>query len=257
LDSPSEHLRSLAEVSQYVAVTKGVGPLYDELHAIFDRDYPPGPVHRFLASLPPLLRARGLPHQLIVTTSYDRTLEQAFSDADEEIDVVAYIAAGRDRGKFLHSTFEGDVRVIDEPNVYAGIALERRTVVLKIHGQVDRQPERAWESFVVSEDDYIDFLAKVEIETVVPVTLAAKLRRSHFLFLGYVLREWNLRVFLRRIWDQGRFSYRSWAVEPNALPVERDFWRQRDVDVFDVPLDEYVDVLGRHVADALQGEVRA
>ena len=54
------------------------------------------------SSLPPLLRARALPHQLIVTTLLDQTLEVAFQEAGEELDVVSYISSGRDRGKFLH-----------------------------------------------------------------------------------------------------------------------------------------------------------
>ena len=45
-DCPPEHARDLAHVAEYVALTKGVGPLYDELHALFDRDCAPGPVHR-------------------------------------------------------------------------------------------------------------------------------------------------------------------------------------------------------------------
>ena len=32
---PEEHRGDLTRVSQYVAVTQGVGPLYDELHDLF------------------------------------------------------------------------------------------------------------------------------------------------------------------------------------------------------------------------------
>ena len=35
-----------------------------------------------------------------------------------------------------------------------------------------------------------------------PVSLAAKLRRSHFLFLGYDMADWNLRLILNRIWGE-------------------------------------------------------
>ena len=28
-----------------------------------------------------------------------------------------------------------------------------------------------------------------------------KLQDSHCLFLGYTVRDWNLRVFLKRIWE--------------------------------------------------------
>jgi DNA-binding SARP family transcriptional activator len=246
-ECPPELAVELARVSQYVALTKGVGPLYDELHALFDRDYEPGPVHELLASLPPLLRARRLPHQLIVSAAYDETLERAFVHAGEELDVVMYIASGPDRGRFLHVGPDGSSTVVLEPNAYGELSLESRTVLLKIHGQVDRSPERERESFVVSEDDYIDYLAGTDVANVIPVTLAAKLRRSHFLFLGYPVAGWNLRVFLRRVWSEGRVAYRSWAVHAEPSVVVREFWGQRGVDVFDVQLAEYVDELGRRV----------
>jgi DNA-binding SARP family transcriptional activator len=235
---PLEDGRDLPRVSQYVAVTHGLGPLYDELHSLFDRDYAPGPVHRFLAELAHLLQARGAPGQLIVTTAYDHALERAFVDAGVEVDVVSYIAVGRDRGRFRHISPDGTTAVIELPNEYGDLSLAERTVILKIHGQVDRRPERDWESFVVSEDDYIDYLAQTDIASVVPVTLAARLRRSHYLFLGYALHEWNLRVFLHRIWRDD-VRYRSWAVQPAPSPLEREFWRQQGVSMFDLSLDEY------------------
>jgi DNA-binding SARP family transcriptional activator len=239
-DCPPQRSRDLAQVSQYVALTKGVGPLYDELHAVFDHDYPPGAVHAFAAELPAIARELGTSFPLLVTTHYDQTLERAFVDAGEEVDVVSYVASGRNRGKFLHQRPDGDAAVIEIPNAYAELTLEERPTVLKLHGQVDRRPERDRESFVVSEDDYIGYLAQAEIANVVPVTLAAKLRRSHFLFLGYALDEWHLRVFLHRVWGDQQAAYRSWAIQPNPGPMTRQYWRHRNVDIFDLPLPEYV-----------------
>lgn len=237
----------LPRVAQYVSVMKGSGPLYDELHALLDSDVPPTAVHRFFASIPPVLRERGVPHQLIVTTSYDLALEAAFLEAGEEFDVVSYIATGPARGKFCHITPEGSGRLIDLPNTYATeLSLERRTVILKLHGQVDRGPDREWESFVVTEDDYIDYLAQTDLTGAVPVSLAAKLRRSHFLFLGYTMADWNLRVILNRLWSDQPLSYRSWAVQPQPMPLEREFWRRRDVEVHELPLEQYAGILARY-----------
>jgi DNA-binding SARP family transcriptional activator len=234
----------LPRVAQFVAVMKGSGPLYDELHALLDADASPTPIHRLFASLPPVLRERGVPHQLLVTTSYDLALEAAFLEAGEEFDVVSYVASGPHRGKFCHIGPDGSGRLIDLPNTYATeLSLETRTVILKLHGQVDRGPDREWESFVITEDDYIDYLAEGDIAGAIPVGLAAKLRRSHFLFLGYTMADWNLRVILNRLWSDQPLSYRSWAVQPDAKPLEREFWRRRDVDVREVPLDRYVETL--------------
>src|SRR5436190_10212284 len=240
---------TLPLVAQYVAVMKGSGPLYDELHDLLDTDLPPTPLHRFLASLPPLLRERGLPQQLVVTTSYDTALERAFEEAGQAFDVVSYLASGRNRGRFCHIAPGGAGTLIEEPNIYATeLSLDRNTVILKLHGQVERTPAREWESFVVTEDDYIDYLAQTDVAATVPVSLAATLRRSHFLFLGYTMADWNLRVILHRLWGNQPLSYHSWAVQPEPKPLEREFWRRRDVDVVELGFEKYADALGRYLA---------
>ncbi|MFL5937240.1 MAG: BTAD domain-containing putative transcriptional regulator [Gaiellaceae bacterium] len=239
-DYPTDADRDLARVSQYVALMKGVGPLYDELHDLFDHDYEPTPLERELATLATALRERGSRPPVIVTAAFDHALERAFTDSGEEFDTVCYIGSGRNAGKFLHVSDDGAVAVIDVPNTYVDLVPDRRTVILKIHGQVDRSPEREWESFVVSEDDYIDFLAAPELAGVVPVGLVAKLRRSHFLFLGYPLQTWHVRVLLHRLWGRARVNYRSWAIQGAPDPVEREAWRERGIDVFDVDPQDFV-----------------
>jgi DNA-binding SARP family transcriptional activator len=247
---PNEDGRAtLPRVAQYVAVMNGSGPLYDELHELLDTELPPTAIHRFFASLPPLLRDRGLPHQLLVTTSYDTALERAFEEAGETFDVVSYLAAGRNRGRFCHITPDGTGRLVEEPNTYATeLSLDRNTVILRLHGQVERTPAREWESFVVTEDDYIDYLAQTEVAAAVPVSLAATLRRSHFLFLGYTMADWNLRVILHRLWGDQPLSYRSWAVQAEPKVLEREFWRRRDVEVLELAFEQYAETLSRHAA---------
>jgi DNA-binding SARP family transcriptional activator len=243
-DVPDDRPVDLARVSQYVATMKGSGPLYDELHARFEAAVEPGPLHRFLARLPALLRERGAPHQLIVTTNYDLALERAFEEAEEEVDIVAYVASGPHRGHFWHRPPDEAPRPIDVPNTYAAeLSLERRTILLKLHGAVDPLPEREWESFVITEDDYIDYLGRSELTAVVPVSLAAKLRRSHFLFLGYEMADWNLRLILNRIWGERPVGYRSWAVQPSPSPLAQAFWRRYDVTPVDVDPQAYVELL--------------
>jgi hypothetical protein len=139
------------------------------------------------------------------------------------------------------------VTVIDEPNAYTGLSLEQRSIVLRAHGRVDPSPGRSHESFVISEDDHIDYLLDAEPGAAVPVTVTAKLRRSHILFLGYGIDDWSLRVFLRRIWGPDRLGYRSWAVDEGADPLTRELWRQRDVDVLELAPAEYVRVLRERV----------
>ena len=175
-----------------------------------------------------------------MTTGLDSVLERALLDAGEQVDLVWYLASGPDRGRFAHVTPTGEVVVIAEPNAYTGLSFEERCVVLRAHGGVDSSPDRLNESFVVREDDHIDYLLDAEPGAGVPVTVAAKLRRSHVLFLGYDVDDWSLRVFLRRIWGADRLGYRSWAVGARSDRLSRELWAQRDVEPFELAPEEYV-----------------
>ena len=186
-----------------------------------------------------------------MTTGYGHALEGAFEERGEEADIVSFVAMGPDRGKFVHRAPDGSETVIAVPNTYGELSLADRPVILKLHGGVDRRPERGRESFVVSEDDYIAYLAQSELANVLPVTLAAKLRRSHLLFIAYPVVEWSLRVFLHRVFGDQPISYRSWAVLPGAQPIQRELWRQRGVDLYDVPLDDFVADLERHSRESV------
>src|SRR5262249_29678102 len=102
-----------------------------------------------------------------------------------------------------------------------------------------------------SEDDHIDHLAQAEISVVVPVAVAARLRRSHFLFLGYPLQAWSLRVFLHRVWGRERVGYRSWAIGHTLTALEQELWRERGIESFDLPLEQYLDGLEQRIATEL------
>jgi hypothetical protein len=100
------------------------------------------------------------------------------------------------------------------------------------------------DSYVIREDDYIDYLARTsEINGVLPVTIVDKLKNSHLLFLGYSLSDWNLRVILHRIWEQRKFDFKSWAVQLHPEPIDQKFWSKRDVDILDARLEDYVSAL--------------
>ena len=248
-DYPSGEPQDLARVSQYVAIIAGSGPLYEELHDVLDGDYPPTALHRLLAGVPRMLREKNFrhPHQLIVTTNYDDVLERAFRDAGVAFDVASYVADGDQRGKFLHWQPDGEAILIDKPNEYSALSLDERSVILKIHGAVDRT-NRDRDSYVITEDHYIDYLTRTDVANLVPVKLVAKLRRSHFLFLGYGLRDWNLRVILHRIWGEQRLKYRSWAIQLQPQHIDREFWRQRQVDIIDARLEDCVEGLEARLA---------
>jgi class 3 adenylate cyclase len=248
----------LTRVAQYIATLVGSGPLYDVLHEMLDADYRPTAVHEFMAQLPAALAQRGPVARapLIVTTSYDQGLEIAFAKAGEPVDVVTYISDGHGQGRFVHRLPDGRIRPIEKPNKYLGLP-DSRTTIVKVHGAVDRvNPDQ--DSFVITEDHFLDFMTGGDIANLVPVTIAARFRRSHFLFLGYSLRDWNLRVILHRMWGEQRPTYKSWSIHasrPEAM--EHGLWRERGVDVLDLGLAEYIAGLQeRLLARAAEGRPR-
>jgi SIR2-like domain len=230
----------LARVSQYVAALEGEGSLYEELHSVFDADYPPTVLHRFLARLARLTRTSGAREcMLVVTTNYDDALERAFQSEGEPYELVTYIAEGRDRGLFRHVPFGGAPVVVRVPNEYSEIRLDERSIIVKLHGAVDRLT--GVDSYVITEDHYIDYITRADVGGLFPVTLAAKLRTSHFMFLGYSLRDWNLRVMLYRLWgEQEGMSFKSWAVQDKPDPIDRAAWDERGVDILAIRVDEFV-----------------
>jgi hypothetical protein len=249
----------LLHVAQFVATMSGYPRLYKTLHRLFDADFAPNRLHRYLAGLPAKLS--GAPHaerdpaftnyQLIVTTNYDDTLERAFRDAGEPYELITYKAEGEHRGRFVHWLQEGGPQVITEANSYV-LSLSSRTVILKIHGMVVRgQEEAEWESFVITEDHYIEYLLHTDIAELLPVKLVRRLRNSNLLFLGYGLRDWNLRVILQSIWTERDLSAPSWAVQVGPDDFDREFWKARDITIFDQPLDEYIAKLDDRVREVL------
>jgi len=253
----------LALASQSLSIKKGADSLYGALEdALREEVLPPrrspGSVHRFLANLPKTLRSLGAAEscQLIVTANYDNALERAFEEAEEAYDLAVYLPS---EGTFLHAPFDGEPKQVEDASRDDSFPIViprgrlKRTVIMKVHGAID-QPEGQVDSqgCVITEDDYIGYMSKGGIESIVPTQLLAKLRRSRFLFLGHEMHDWNLRVFLLRVLGEAGLSrYPSWALQRDASDLDERFWQKLGaVELFAVRLDEYVQELGEGLARA-------
>jgi hypothetical protein len=252
---PQDDILDLARVSQYVVAQLGEGSLYDRLHDVFDADYPPTSLHYFLARWARHAREAAEVRKaaearkrtdagcmLIVTVNYDDLLEQAFQVGDEPYDLITYInEVDSDRGLFWHTPFGGEPSVIREPN-NSDISLDQRTIIAKIHGTVET------DSFVITEDDYVDYITRADISHLFPVHLATKIMDSHFLFFGYSLRDWNFRVMLYRMWQKQRRRRRKfWVIEANPREVDRVTWEERGVNILPVSIEDFLAGMDRYV----------
>jgi hypothetical protein len=256
---PDETL-NLQRVSQYCRVTDGWGRLYRTLGHVFNAQYDGGAVHALLARIAAVPSNLDGSRLLVVTTNYDDALERAYEDFRPrfEYDTVWYMAEGADEGKFVHrAPGKAQGRVIKVPNRYTGLNLAARPVILKMHGAVDRGVKRGDDgqnSYVITEDHYIDYLRRTALDQLVPAVLMDKLRNSRFLFLGYGLNDWNFRVILNRIHEDQYQKERSWAVEMRVDPVEAAFWQQREVDTLHVDLERFVDAVSAALGSSVPAD---
>lgn len=259
-EAPQELAKTgdLTRVSQFIdSVESSGGELYQVLHDIFDADYEPGPVHLFLARTAPLLRERNQ-LQVILTTNYDDALERAFEQAGEPYDLITYIASSPKeyRGRFMHWA-PGEPapppQVIESANDYR-LGPEKRTVILKLHGAVQRLRPPEEDNYVITEDHYIEYLTHTDMTSQLPSVVTDKMRNSSYVFLGYGMKDWNLRAILRRLWGEQITTYGSWAIQKEVDTMEQAFWEKRNVKILKVELEEYIELLGAALDERLAEE---
>lgn len=254
-------LDDLSKVTSYFVETSARSVLRQELRAVFDVETEPGPIHHYLASIDAPL--------LIVTTNYDDNMERALRRAGRPYELVVHPT---DRKDYDASVFWWRAGATEPEKPVAPnkllLDLASSTVVYKMHGTMHRD-DAQWDSYVVTEDDYVEFLSRMAGQSAVPSQFIRHFRSRHFLFLGYGLRDWNLRVLLRSLAfapgggaplvsgasddasddaseDPRRATeerVKSWAIQYKPSAIELELWSARDVRIFDEAIDDFTDAL--------------
>jgi hypothetical protein len=238
---PSSEPEDLTRVAQYFDAVTGRAGLEDTLRTIFSKAYTPSSVHRYFTTFTNIL---------IVTTNYDTLLEQAFGETPHH--VVVYNAAEPNLLLWEHGASAPTI-LTGQESAFPGLG--KVPIIFKMHGAPDpRDPER--DSYVITEDDYLEFLSRMQSQRAIPLMFAERFRRSHFLFLGYGLKDWNLRVILHRIWrdralpapetdEAGGVAVRpkrraSWAIQATVQALEQQFWSKRDLSIYRMTVDDFI-----------------
>jgi SIR2-like domain len=203
--------KDLMQVSQYAAtLVDGSSPKFrvqEILQQIPPPDFnDPTQPHGILASLP-------IP--MYLTTNYDDYMEQALAAKNRTARPVFCLW-----NSGLSLAYSGHLSEDGEPQV-------GQPVVFHLHGHVDTP-----DSFVLTEDDYLDFMVNARryesgSDTrlrVIPPKVDELISLTSLLFLGYGLRDWNLRVLFRAlIQSKDRTSQRisvSVQLEPDDSVIE-------------------------------------
>jgi hypothetical protein len=237
----------LARVYQFLIETRGRVFVQNAVHRLYNRDYPSKISHTFFASLNAMMRltAKGTRLPLIVTTNLDDVLERTFRKMNEPFAIVSYISAGSDSGRLLFRSVDGQSQVLKNAGQVKRAAQADATIILKLHGGVDRDdPEH--ESMVLTEDEILTYFGSPAVTDLIPELLGARVGNGRFLFLGYSLRDWNIRFLLSKFWESRRQEM-SWAVLFKTSQLTKTLWGKRGVEILDVAIEEYLAGLAREI----------
>lgn len=238
----------LAKVASYYLEQSDRKSLLERLHEIFNRPCQVGKVHLFLADIPVPL--------LIVTTNYDDLVEQAFQTKGRPYHLVVHPTESKDLAASVLWWKPGATAPEAHPPATLPLSVTDTTIIYKMHGSIDRHDSKR-DSFVISEEDYVDFLSRMTGKTAIPARFMMHFRPRRFLFLGYGLADWNLRVVLKNLKSvvarsdvdaavemRGQSApeedLRSWAIQYRPSDLERMLWQARKVSIYDMKIDEFV-----------------
>lgn len=236
-------LDDLAKVASYYAIMSGRRSLRERLHEVFNYEFDCGPLHQYLASIPVPL--------LIVSTNYDTFIEQAFLAANKPYDLVIHPSERKDIANAVWWWPHGATEPVVIPPNELHIDLDKTTVIYKMHGTIQHQTDK-WDSFVITEEDYVDFVSRMTANAAIPSLFYEYFRMRSFLFLGYSLRDWNLRVVLKNLdrylvgnkrgvsEDEDDEPLPSWSIQYEPSELERRLWEKRNVNIFDMSIDAFV-----------------
>jgi SIR2-like domain len=218
----------LAKVSSYYVDGSNRGALRRKLRRVFaEVCYSCNDLHRFLADV-----ANNL---LIVTTNYDTLLEQAFLDIRKPYDLVVYPADNQEYANGVLWWSHGSPEPRKLKSNQLDIAdLGKSNLIYKMHGSVWPRADK-WDSFVITEEDYVRFLSRMN--NAVPAAFREYFSSRAFLFLGYGLKDWNMRVLLKEVTVP---EITSWAILSRPSLFERQLWKRRNVNIFDLKLEDFV-----------------
>jgi len=225
---PYQDVTNLQRVALYYQFREG-GSRESLVKAIIEEiarpEISPSPALHMLASLP---------FPIVITTNYDHLFDIALSRADS--------SDGSPKQAIL--------RIYDPKGLPDAVPLdpvEHQPILLKIHGDINKP-----ESIVVTEEDYLVFIQKMSDIHQHPIheNIRARINSWPVLFIGYSLKDYNLRLLFRTLrWhlDISNFPL-SFSVDPYPDNLIVSVWQKGEkpmVSFIEMNLWDFVPVLYR------------
>jgi hypothetical protein len=167
----------------------GRAHLVDMLVELLERGKEPSPALMALAHLP---------FRVIVTTNYDSLIEQALRAASTQA------GTARKQPRVLVYEPKGESKahvILDEPS-------EEHPVLFYIHGNLQRR-----DNIVITAEDYIKFIGRMTQKDQyhpIPQWIRTKIQQWPTLFVGYSLRDYNLRLLFQTL---------RWGLDESCVPM--------------------------------------
>jgi hypothetical protein len=199
--------------------------------------------------------------EFIVTTNYDTLVERVLEKRGVPYLAISHIIKGPKVGRFL--CYQSVQAPLSTSDIQTRRQLEEQlgtlenqgalsVLIYKMHGTACmRGGGETIDSFVLTENDYVDFFAQ-NMLNLIPAKILEFLRTKRLLFLGYALEDWNFRVLLRKLQLIQRKEtdniHRHWAFLLGADEVEVKFWERRGVNLYQMSLDVFLSNLLQNLA---------
>lgn len=240
---PGEDPSNLQRVALYVEFRPGGSrkELIDVVGRELARPREDSPAGLEIQPSPALRMLADLPFRIVITTNYDALFDVALGDA---------VARNGVRKRPLRRIY--DPRRGGPPEEVPVDPEEHKPVLLKLHGDLEKP-----ESVVITEEDYIAFVQNMGNPHFHPVHeyIRMRMRAWPFLFVGYSLRDYNLRLLFRTLrWglDVSQFPL-SFSVDPAPDNLVVAVWQRStqpmvsfvEQDLWDFVPALYRAVLGR------------
>ncbi len=246
---------SLASVAEYYEVQARRDRLLQVLTDVFAEKKTPTPTHDLLADAAVCYLRHAVDDYLIVTTNYDCLMEIALDRAHAPWVV---LSLNKNNDGRIHARFSenlGDLERRNQPCFAKDFVLSRiqpLVLVYKIHGCVAPERRDKLDSVVISDADYVDYISRMsKNEGVVPVSVSHLMRDKPFLFLGYSLKDWNVRsVFEGMVRKRGSpAGLRDYLVTRKCGPLDEAYYSKHNILVLKSDLNAFVDGIRAHVPE--------
>jgi hypothetical protein len=250
---------NLMKISSYYENKVGRGSLWAVLSQIFSEKSRITATHNLVAVAAKhhLDQPKAGRHYLILTTNYDSLMEEALANAG--VDYVTLVTRKSDQkvlAQFSESIENADeLEKMNSGLYYASdfflMSPMPFAIIHKLHGSLDQQSKDHDDSVVISEDDYVDYIANSSSATgVLPAYVKRLLIDKQIIFLGYSLSDLNIQRIVRSL-DEERLI-QHYAVTSRLDERERLNFQRLSVRVLKTDLNRYVsgvlDIVGQSVS---------